>query len=226
MYDSRKVGFSLEKCKTGYDFEVWVQQLLICCKFKAELTNGNDNGVDIIATKQVDGVKYKFYIQCKFHNRIVGKAPIQEVYTGYKYFGGDGHPVVITNNHMTTEAKAFANKMAVEVITEYQLNELRFLSRSKKLVNDKHTGLLGLMLSSLTNDYELGQNAVKIYDKSCKEIEEVTDKEQLKNELINSFNEADILLQESAELQMKATLCQQKTLALQKEALLRNLNCP
>lgn len=226
MYDSKKVGFSLEKCKTGYDFEVWVQQLLICCKFKAELTNGNDNGVDVIATKQVDGVEHKFYIQCKFHNRIVGKAPIQEVYTGYKYFGGDGHPVVITNNRMTTEAKAFANKMAVEVITEYQLNELRFLSRSKKLVNDKHIGLLGLMLSSLTNDYELGQNAVKIYDKSCNEIEEVTNKEQLKNELINSFDEADILLQESAELQMKATLCQQKALALQKEALLRNLNCP
>lgn len=60
MYDSKKVGFSLEKCKTGYDFEVWVQQLLICCKFKAELTNGNDNGVDVIATKQVDGVEHKF----------------------------------------------------------------------------------------------------------------------------------------------------------------------
>ena len=148
----------------------------------------DDNGVDVIATKQVDGVEHKFYIQCKFHNRVIGKAPIQEVYTGYKYFGGDGHPVVITNNRMTTEAKAFANKMAVEVITEYQLNELRFLSRSKKLVNDKHTGLFGLMLSSLTNDYELGQNAVKIYDKSCYEIEEVTDKEQLNNELINSFD--------------------------------------
>ena len=52
-----------------------------------------------------------------------------------------------------------------------------------------------------------------------------TDKEQIKNELINTFDQANLLLQESAELQMRANACQQQAMSLQKEALLRNLNC-
>lgn len=81
---------------SGYDFELWVQGILTTLKFDAQRTKGNDNGVDIIATLDERGHHLKYYIQCKFHNRPVGKTPVQEVYTGCNYFGNDGYPVVIT----------------------------------------------------------------------------------------------------------------------------------
>lgn len=74
------------------------------------------------------GCNLKYYIQCKFYNRPVGKTPVQEVYTGYKFFGGDGYPVVITNNRMSSETKAYAKRLGVELITEHQFNEISILN--------------------------------------------------------------------------------------------------
>ena len=108
------IGFQPKNCKSGHDFELWTQGVLTALGFDAKLTGGNDNGVDIIATITVSDRDYKFYIQCKFYNRPVGKAPVQEVYTGCKYFGGDGYPVVITTNRMTSDARAYAKKMGVD----------------------------------------------------------------------------------------------------------------
>lgn len=220
------IGFQPKDCKTGHDFEVWTQGLLTALGFDAKLTGGNDNGVDIIATCHIDGKEYKYYIQCKLHNKVIGKAPVQEVFTGHKYFGGDGYPVVITNNRMTANAKAYATKLGVEVISEYQLNELDILVRRKQIINETHTGLMGLMVGRITKRKDLIHKAVDRYNKSVVEIEETTDIEKLRQELISSFDEANMLMQESAELQMKATAKQQQALALQKEAMLRNLNCP
>ena len=87
MFDN---GFQPPNCNSGHDFELWVQRLLIHTGFDAKLTGGNDYGVDIMATTTVNGKEYKYYIQCKYYNRTVGRTPIQEAYTGCQYFGGDG----------------------------------------------------------------------------------------------------------------------------------------
>ena len=210
---------------SGYDFELWLQGILTTLKFDAKRIKGNDNGVDIIATLDERGDHLKYYIQCKFHNRPVGKTPVQEIYTGCNYFGNDGYPVVITNNRMSSETKAYAKQIGVELITEYQLNELSLLLKTGKIVNENYTGLMGIILGKLTRRLDLFEKAIKVYSKEPIKIEETTDKEQIKNKLINTFEQANLLLQESAELQMRANACQQQAMSLQKEVLLRNLNC-
>lgn len=112
-------GFMPKNCMSGYDFELWVQGILTALKFDAKRTKGNDNGVDIIATLGERGSHLKYYIQCKFHNRPVGKTPVQEVYTGCNYFGNDGYPVVITNNRMSSETKAYAKQIGVELYIKW-----------------------------------------------------------------------------------------------------------
>lgn len=216
-------GFQPKDCKSGHDFEVWTQGLLTSLGFDAKLTGGNDNGVDIIATIKFYGRTYKFYIQCKFFNRPVGKAPVQEVYTGCQYFGGDGYPVVITTNRMTSEAKAYAKKLGVEVITEYQLGELQLAVKHQKKVNNNLTGLFGLMIAITFRDTDSAKNAVSIYDKAPTDTEPLTNKEQLKQELIDAFDQAEILLQEAAEKQADVFRVQQHALSLQKSAMLKNL---
>lgn len=217
------IGFQPKDCKSGRDFELWVQGILTCLGFDAKQTGGNDNGVDIIATITIADKSYKYYIQCKFYNRPVGKTPVQEVYTGCQYFGGDGYPVVITTNRMTCEARAFAKKMGVEVITEFQLNELQIAVRQKKRINNNLTGLFGLMIGRIFRDSSSMVNAVSIYDKDPTDNEPPTDKEQLKQELISAFDQAEILLQEAAEKQADVFRVQQQAMALQKTALLKNL---
>ena len=224
MFD-RMDGFKPKNCMSGYDFELWVQGILTTLKFDARRTKGNDNGVDIIATLDERGECLKFYIQCKFHDRPVGKTPVQEIYTGCNYFGNDGHPVVITNNRMSSETRVYAKQLGVEVITEYELNEFSLLFKTGKLINETHTGLMGIIIGKMANRIDLFEKAVKVYNKEPIKIEEATDKEELKIELINTFDQANLLLQESAELQMRANACQQQAMSLQKEALLRNLNC-
>ena len=217
------IGFQPKNCKSGHDFEFWVQGILTTLGFDAKLTGGNDNGVDIIATITIADKSYKYYIQCKFYNRPVGKTPVQEVYTGCQYFGGDGYPVVITTNRMTSEARAFAKKMGVEVITEYQLNELQIAVKQKKRINNNLTGLFGLIVAFNFRDSEGAKNAVSIYDKSPTDIEPPIDKEQLKQELISAFDQAEILLQEAAEKQADVFRVQQQAMALQKSALFKNI---
>ena len=47
-------GFQPYNCKSGHDFELWVQGILTTLGFDAKLTGGSDNGVDIIATITVN----------------------------------------------------------------------------------------------------------------------------------------------------------------------------
>lgn len=223
MYEN-DIGFQPKNCKSGHDFELWTQGVLTALGFNAKLTGGNDNGVDIIATITVSDRDYKFYIQCKFYNRPVGKAPVQEVYTGCKYFGGDGYPVVITTNRMTSDARAYAKKMGVEVITEYQLNELEIAVKQKKRINTNLSGLFGLIVALNFRDSESATNAVRVYDQTpIADNKLLTDKEQLKQEIISAFDQAELLLQDAAEKQADAFRVQKQAMELQKSAMLKNL---
>ena len=51
-----------------------------------------------------------------------------------------------------------------------------------------------------------------------------TDKEQLKMELMSTFDEAEEFIREAAYYHQKAAQCSQKAMSLQKQALLRNLD--
>ena len=128
-----------------------MQSILITLKFDVKRTKGNDNGIDIVATPDERGKHLKYYIQCKFHNRPVGKTPVQEIYTGCNYFGNDGHPVVITNNRMSSETRTYAKQLGVEVITEYELNEFSLLFKTGKLINETRTGLTGIIIGKMAN---------------------------------------------------------------------------
>ena len=180
-------GFMPKNCMSGYDFELWVQGILTALKFDAKRTKGNDNGVDIIATLGERGSHLKYYIQCKFHNRPVGKTSVQEVYTGCNYFGNDGYPVVITNNRMSGGTKAYVKQIGVKVITKCQLNEISLLLKTGKIVNENYYGLMGIIPAELAKRLNLFEQAVKVYGKELIKIEKTTDKEDVKNELINTF---------------------------------------
>lgn len=121
---------------------------------------------------------------------------------------------------MSSETKAYAKQLGVELITGYLLNELSILIKTDRIVNENYMSLMGIILGKVTKQLDLFEKAVKVYSKVPIEI-----KEDIKNELINTFEQADLLLQESAELQMRANACQQHTLSLQKEVPLRNFNC-
>lgn len=212
----------LESCMSGNDFELFIQRLLTRYGFNATLTGNNDNGVDIIATLKEGDCESKYYIQCKFYNRTVGKLPVQEVFSGSHYFGNDGHPVVITNNYMASGTKMFANGLNVEVITGYQLKELLNVETTKE---KRYKGLLGILFRKAMGKDANTQNSVE----SCGERQvtnrEILDRKALEKEITEVFDQANIILQEASELQMKVFARQQQALLLQKEGLLKNLNC-
>ena len=114
----------ISDCLTGADVENTVRNLLVNLGFDAHLTGKEDRGIDIIASKTVDGKAYKFYIRCKFWNTTVGMEPIQEAFTDCYYFGNEGTPVVITNNRVTVEARQYARKLGVEITGKAEFEEI------------------------------------------------------------------------------------------------------
>jgi len=224
---TKENGYQAKGCMNGQDFQIWVATMLEQLGFETFNKGSNDNGVDIIAVyEKIPDKSLIFNIQCKYYNRPVGKNAVQEVFTGTSYYKNNGKPVVITNNAMTACAKVYAKTLGVEVIDEIQLEELQQLYQRKVIINDKRTGLMGLIIAIMTNRQELLEKAVSYYTENAKRIPEITDKEKLKIELSSAFDEAQLLLDESSELQKKAKDCQKKALELQRQALLRNLDCP
>lgn len=62
------IGFQPKDCKSGHEFELWVQGVLTALGFDAKLTGGNDNGVDVITEFQLNEL---LRIERKY--RYVGK---------------------------------------------------------------------------------------------------------------------------------------------------------
>lgn len=90
-------SFLFQNCYTGTDFENLMVRFLGEHGFRAKKTGSNDGGIDIVATSITRPIKYSFNIQCKFFNKPLSKAPIQEVYAGTHYYNNGAAPVVITN---------------------------------------------------------------------------------------------------------------------------------
>ena len=146
-------------CHDGTDFEKRVVIFLNRNGFVANRVGNNDGGVDIVAKSITKPTEYTFNIQCKYFNRTVGKTPIQEVFTGTQYYGNGGYPVVITNNRVTTEARAYAKRVGVEVIDEQVWEEIKQVFATKKIINPNvHRGLTGILLANIAKDREYLNN--------------------------------------------------------------------
>lgn len=224
--DNRANCFQPLNCKSGTDYELWVLNLLILVGIKAKRTGKDDNGVDIIAEVTIGETLYKFYIQCKFHNKTIGKEPIQEVFTGCTYYGNDGYPVVITNNYMTADAEKYAKALGVEVIGQLEFDEIATIVRNQLAVNDikKHSGLLGIIIGRYINDEQYVNHSVSgfhLIDESINQRSDV-----FTNDLTSIFDEAESLTRQSNEMQRKAMVMYERALNLQKEALIMHLKYP
>lgn len=146
-------SFLFQNCYTGTDFENLMVRFLGEHGFRAKKTGSNDGGIDIIATSITRPIKYSFNIQCKFFNKPLSKAPIQEVYAGTHYYNNGAAPVVITNNRVTAEARIFAKKLGVEIIADAEWTEIKQVIDSKKIANPNvHGGLMGILLAFITSD--------------------------------------------------------------------------
>lgn len=86
----------------GHDFENWCAEALRNSGFtNVTVTPGSgDQGVDVVAEK--DGLKYA--VQCKRYNSDLGNTPVQEVFTGARFYNCHVG-VVMTNRNFTTGAK-------------------------------------------------------------------------------------------------------------------------
>lgn len=216
-------SFLFQNCYTGTDFENLMVRFLGEHGFRAKKTGSNDGGIDIVATSITRPIKYSFNIQCKFFNKPLSKAPIQEVYAGTHYYNNGAAPVVITNNRVTAEARIFAKKLGVEIIADAEWTEIKQVIDSKKIANPNvHGGLMEILLAFITSDsgyLKMVSSAIQKTD-----LKAPSDKEQLKLELLSAFDAAEEFIRESAYYQQKAAQCSQKALSLQKQALLKNLD--
>lgn len=205
-------------CNSGVSYEDAVVAFLNEHGFQAYKTGKSDGGIDIVAVSITKPQSYTFNIQCKYYNKPLGKAPIQEVYSGTQYYGNVGKPVVVTNNRMTADARVYAKRLGVEVIAEAEWKEIMQVSDTRKIINpNPHKGLMGIIIANITRNREYLISAVQDIPNPP------TDKEQLKLELVNKFDEAEEYVKEASYYQQRAAEYQQRALTLQKEALLRNL---
>lgn len=211
----------------GHSFERYIANLLHHLGFAAELTGNDDRGVDIIAQADI-GDKPKFYIQCKCHNNVIKADPMQEIYTGWALRGKDGYPVVIANNSITQGARAIASQLGIEVIGRPEWEELNLAYRKHKIFNKCRYGLMGMMLAASIQDQahlQLSeQNLISPEPKQLVEQSPDIHLEHQKQIIKEKFDAALSCEQEAAQLDLKASQLRQMSLALQKEAALRNLD--
>lgn len=136
-------------CNSGVSYEDAVVAFLNEHGFQAHKTGKSDGGIDIVAVSITKPQSYTFNIQCKYYNKPLGKAPIQEVYSGTQYYGNGGKPVVVTNNRMTADARVYAKRLGVEVIAEAEWKEIMQVSDTRKIINpNPHKGLMGRLIDN------------------------------------------------------------------------------
>lgn len=205
-------------CYTGTDFENRVAEFLsnYC---KVQKMGKSDGGVDIIATTTTQPTAYSFNIQCKFFNRTVDKRPIQEVYAGANYYGNGAQPVVITNNHVTVEARIYAKRLGVEIISDAEWTEIEQVYKSKKIINPNPSGrLLGIIIGYMVEDRDYLTRILFNTPKPPSDID------KLRLEIVNDLDEAEEYLKEAAHLEQKVMWYKQRVIELQKKAILANLD--
>ncbi len=217
-----KEDIIFNNCYTGTDFENKTLDLLRLAGFTAKKIGGaNDGGIDIIASMNIQGIKYSYCIQCKYHNKTLAKAPVQEAYTGAAFYDSIGKPVVITNNSVTFNARLYAKKVGVEIIADSEWNEIKKACISKKALK-QHTGLMGIIISSAIKNPEYVRHAIATEQEHIPP--ELSEKEKCRLQLQSDFDMAEEYLKEAERLQQKAMKNQRMAFERQKKAILANLD--
>lgn len=209
-------------CRTGTDFENKTVDFLRQAGFDAAKIGGaNDGGIDIVASVNIQDVKYSYYIQCKYYNKPLGKNPIQEVFTGAAFYGNAGKPVVITNNEVTISARTYAKKVGVEIIADSEWEEIKEAYYSKK-AKLKYSGLMGIVISGIIKNSKYAIQAVA--NESTHIISNLSEKDKYKLQLQSDFDIAEEYLKEEERLQLKAFKYRRMALERQKKAILASLD--
>ncbi len=212
-------SIDFERCTSGIEFEGWVCDLLRKLSFAADRVGKNDSGVDIIMRAKWNDKVYRFYIQCKYYNKPIGKTPVHEVFAGTAFHKEYGRPVVIVNNTMTYEARRYAKELGVEIIAEPEWDEFENIIKNSADSNpNPREGLFGLMIASLLNERSyIPQSLIN------EDTGKAKNQQELKLQIISEFDEAKELSKEAGRLQLRASQYQERALEIQKRALLRNL---
>jgi restriction system protein len=122
---------------TGFDFEVWVQQLFLSLGISAEVTGRqkNDHGIDVVAHYKGKRIA----IQCKKFRPTdnvkwkVGETVIRGLY-GVKWGDKYDMAIVITTGNFTWEAIEWAKgKKDLKLVNGYMLGKI--LTNRKLLVD-------------------------------------------------------------------------------------------
>ena len=212
-------SIDFERCTSGIEFEDWTKDLLRDLSFNADRVGKNDSGVDVIAKAQWNGKVYRFYIQCKYYNKPVGKTPVHEIFAGTAFHKDYGRPVVIINNTMTYEARRYAKELGVEVIAEPEWDEFENIIKTGTDSNpNPRDGLFGMMIASLLNKSSyIPQSLINEDPEASKS------RQELQLQIISDFDEAKELSKEAGRLQLRAAQYQERALEIQKRAMLRNI---
>ena len=175
--------------------------------------------MDIVAQAKFDDKVYRFNLQCKYHNRVIGKTPIQEIFAGTAFYKYPARPVVIVNNVVTYEARRYAKELGVEIIAALEWDEFENIIKTGVDSNpNPRDGLFGVMIAALLIDPDhIPESLIN------EDAEKVKNQRELKLQIISDFDEAKELSKEVGRLQLRASQYQERALEIQKRALLRNI---
>lgn len=202
---------------SGTDYENGCVEILKYCGFKASRTGNNDKGVDIKASITIGENVKKYYIQCKYQNKTLSTHPIQEIFTGAHYHGSDGTPVLITNNHVSYEARQVAKKLYVEIISYPEWIELKEAYENKRILNPDRRGLAGILIGRLSDNQEFAiQN---IQDPAVR----AGNSDELRATIADEFDRILEYRKEADRLRQQASSLEQKAIVMQKEEMLKHL---
>lgn len=125
----------MDRKMTGEQFEEYVCEILKRNGYRhVQLTQrSGDYGIDILA--EYKGVRYA--IQCKFYQKPVGVAAIQQAYSGCVYYQCD-YPVVVTNNSFTSQAMKLAMRNEVELWDGDRLEKMKRKANAHCLFHRYH----------------------------------------------------------------------------------------
>lgn len=202
---------------TGIDFENGCVELLEHCGFKASKTSEEDRGVDIIASITTNENAKKYYIQCKYQNKTLSMHPVQEVFAGTHYHGGDGIPILITNNHVSYGARQYADTLGVEVIGAPEWTELKEAYKNKRIVNLDRQGLTGILIGILSGNQEFATHNLRA------PVVKPDDRNVLKATIIDEFDKLLEYRKEADRLRQQASVLEQKAIIMQREKVLNHL---
>lgn len=202
---------------TGIDFEKGCVEILEHCGFKASQTGKKDRGVDIIASIVIGENVKKYYIQCKYRNKTLSMHPVQEIFTGTHYRGADGVPVLITNNHVSYQARQYAKSLGVEIISAPEWIEIKEAYRNKHIINPDRTGLAGILIGILSGNQEFATHNLRA------PVVKPDDRDVLKATIIDEFDKLLEYRKEADRLRQQASVLEQKAIIMQREEVLKHL---